>query len=69
MSIELIRNQRDKNSGELNATPPNGKCPIGKFTACRSIIFIIIIIQDHSLTDDGLTVVAILSLIRFFNRF
>ncbi len=29
MSIELIRNQRDKNSGELYATPPNGKCPIG----------------------------------------
>ncbi len=27
MSIELIRNQRDKNSGELYATPPNGKCP------------------------------------------
>ncbi len=28
MSIELIRYQRDKNSGELYATPPNGKCPI-----------------------------------------
>ncbi len=30
MSIEVIRNQRDKNSGELYATPPNGKCPIDK---------------------------------------
>ncbi len=30
MSIELIRNQRDKNSAELYATPPNEKCPIGK---------------------------------------
>ncbi len=28
MSIELIRYQRDKNSGELYATPPNGKCLI-----------------------------------------
>ncbi len=28
MSIELIRNQRDKNSEELYATPTNGKCPI-----------------------------------------
>ncbi len=28
MPIELIRNQRDKNSGELYATPPNGKCPV-----------------------------------------
>ncbi len=31
MSIELIRNKRDKNSGELYATPPNGKCPIVMF--------------------------------------
>ncbi len=28
MSIELIRYQRDKNSGELYATLPNGKCAI-----------------------------------------
>ncbi len=28
MSIELIRDQRDKYSGELYSTPPNGKCPI-----------------------------------------
>ncbi len=26
--MELIRYQRDKNSGELCATPPNEKCPI-----------------------------------------
>ncbi len=28
MSFELIRYQRDKNLGELYATPPNGKCLI-----------------------------------------
>ncbi len=28
MSVELIRNQRDKNSEELYATPPNEKCSI-----------------------------------------
>ncbi len=28
MSVELIWYQRDKNSGELYATQPNGKCPI-----------------------------------------
>ncbi len=28
MPIELIRNQRDKNSGELYVTPPNEKCSI-----------------------------------------
>ncbi len=30
MSIELTRKQRDKNSGELYATPPSGNCPIGR---------------------------------------
>ncbi len=38
MSVELIRNQRDKNSGELYATPPNGKCPIAKMKD-REMIF------------------------------
>ncbi len=32
MSIELISYLQDENSGELYATPPNGKCLIGKIT-------------------------------------
>ncbi len=31
MAAELIRYQRDKNSGELYATLPNGKCPRVRF--------------------------------------
>ncbi len=35
MSAKLIRYYQDKNSGELHATPPKGKYPIGKsMTSC-----------------------------------
>ncbi len=35
MPTQLIRYQRDKNSEELYATPPNGKCPIERYAAAH----------------------------------
>ncbi len=34
MSVELIRYQRGKNSGELYATLPNGKCLVTVYKKC-----------------------------------
>ncbi len=33
-SVDLTKNQEDKNLGELYATPPNGKCPISVLPYC-----------------------------------